>query len=138
MKEKNKASARKLKETAQVYNNLFENFNELKSVTDDKGNKNVRLKKKLEELEAVHSAWEVQLKEAQSKPEYYKNKSTSIRLSTIVKIRAKMLKDYTEGKMSTWDLEVAFLAWEKMKVLYSDSEGEEDHQVVKQAGPSEK
>ena len=59
VKEKSEASAQKLKEAAQAYKNLSKRFNELKSTANDKGNENVRLKKKLEELEAAHSAREV-------------------------------------------------------------------------------
>ena len=108
--EKSETSARKLMEAAQVYNNLSKKFNELKSDADDKRNEKVRLKKKLEELEAAHSTREAKLKEAWSKVGYYEYKSRSIKLFTIVKVRAEMLKDYKEGKMSTWDPDVAFLA----------------------------
>ena len=58
MKEKSEASAQKLKEAAQAYNNLAERFKELKFAADDKGNKIFHLKRKLEELEAAHSAQE--------------------------------------------------------------------------------
>ena len=49
MKEKSEASARKLIEAAHTYNDLSDKFNKLKYEADDKGNENVRLKKKLEE-----------------------------------------------------------------------------------------
>ena len=56
----------------------------------------------------------------------------SIKLFTTVKVRAEMVKHYKEGRMLTWDPEVAYSAWEKMKLLYSDSKGEEDQEAVEQ------
>ena len=71
-----------------MYNNLYEKFNELKFTADDKGKENVRLKKKLEEVEAILSTREAELKEVQSKVEYYDENSTSIKMFTTVKVRA--------------------------------------------------
>ena len=88
MKEKSEASTRKFAEAVQVYNNLYEKFNELKFTADDKGKENVRLKKKLEEVEAILSAREEKFKEVQSKVEYYDENSTSIKMFTTVKVRA--------------------------------------------------
>ena len=48
----------------------------------------------------------------------------SIELFTIVKVRVEMLKEYTEDKISSWDPDVAFSAWEKMKTLYLESDGD--------------
>ena len=50
MKEKSEASAQKLTEAVQAHKNLSEKFNKLKSSADDKGNENVHLKKRLEEI----------------------------------------------------------------------------------------
>ena len=58
----------------------------------------------------------------------------SIKLFTMVKVRVEMVKDYMEGKMSTWDPKANFSAWNKMKLLYSDCEGEEDQIMAEQAG----
>ena len=110
LKEKSEASTQKLIEAAQAYKNLSEKFNKLKSEVDDKGNENARLKKRLEELEVAHSAQEAELKEAQSKAEYYEDKSMSMNLFTTVKVRAEMVKDYTKGRMSAWNPEAAFSA----------------------------
>ena len=49
-------------------------------------------------MEVVLSAREAELKEVQSKAEYYVEKSTRIALFTMVKIRAKMLKEYPRAK----------------------------------------
>ena len=46
-----------------------------------------------------------------------------------------MTKEYSKGKSSTWDSIATSSAWEEMKLLYSDSEGEAD-QDVKDIGPS--
>ena len=62
--EKSGASAQKLIEAAQAYTNLSEKFNKLLSDIDETGNENVRLKKRLEELEPAYSTREVELKEA--------------------------------------------------------------------------
>ena len=53
-----------------------------------------------------------------------------------VKITPEMLKEYTKGKFSTWDPEGAFSAWEQMKLLYSDSEEEEEQQADEPTGSS--
>ena len=47
-----------------------------------------------------------------------------------------MVKEFSEGKATTWDLEAASKAWEEMKLLYSDSEGEEE-QATDDPGPSQ-
>ena len=97
---------------------------------------NVRLKKKVEELEALVSVWDKELADAWYKVDYYEDKSTSMKLFTTVKIRAEMTKEYSEGKVANWDLAAASSAWEEMKLLYSDSEGEDD-QGVEDIGPSQ-
>ena len=97
---------------------------------------NARLSKKLKEVEAALSAQEAELKKVETKAEYYDEKSTSIELFTTVKVHAEMLKEYTEGKISSWDSEVAFSAWEKMKTLYSESNGEGEQQEVEPVVPS--
>ena len=86
----------------------------------------------MDELETAQSAQEAELKEVKTKADCYEDKSMSIKLFTTVKVRVEMVKDYKEGMMSTWDLEVAYSTWEKMKLLYSDSEGNEDQEVVEQ------
>ena len=47
-----------------------------------------------------------------------------------------MTKEFSEGKAANWDLAVASSAWEEMKLLYSDSEGE-DEQATEEVGPSQ-
>ena len=59
-----------------------------------------------------------------------------MKLFTTVKVRAEMLKEYTKGKFFAWDPEDAFSTWEQMKLLYSDSEGEEEQQAGEPAGSS--
>ena len=61
-------------------------------------------------MEVVLSAREAELKEVQSKAEYYKEKSTRIVLFTMVKIQVEMLKEYTEDKSSSWNPDEAFKA----------------------------
>ena len=47
-----------------------------------------------------------------------------------------MVKEFSEGKATAWDLEAASSAWEEMKLLYFDSEGEDEH-ATEDAGPSQ-
>ena len=47
-----------------------------------------------------------------------------------------MVKEFSEGKATAWDLAAASSAWEEMKLLYSDSEGEDEH-ATEDAGPSQ-
>ena len=49
----------------------------------------------------------------------------------------KLFTIVTEGRMLAWDPEATFSTWEKMKLLYSDSKGEKDQEMAKQAGPSQ-
>ena len=92
-------------------------------------------------MEAAYSTQNAELKEVWSKAEYLEDKSMSIKLFTTVKVRVEMVKEYKEGKLLDWDPKAAFSAWEKMKLLYSDSEGEEDQEMAErvdhgQSGPS--
>ena len=80
----------------------------------------------MEELESLVSARDKELTDARYKADYYEDKSTSMKLFTTVKVREEMTKEYSEGKATNWDLAVASLAWEEMKLLYSDLEGEDD------------
>ena len=125
MKEKSEASARQISEAVESYNNLSGQYNDLKKDVDMKGKENVHLKKRVEDLETLVSVRDKELKDAKYKAEYYKDKSTSMKLFTTVKVRAEITRDFSEGKASTWDLAAASLAWEEMKLLYSDSEGED-------------
>ena len=59
-------------------------------------------------MKTTLSAQEVKLKIAKSNAEYYEDKSTSIELFTTIKVHAKMLKEYTEGRLSSWDPKAAF------------------------------
>ena len=47
-----------------------------------------------------------------------------------------MMKEFSEGKATGWDPAAASSAWEEMKLLYTDSEGE-DEQATEEAGPSQ-
>ena len=59
---------------------------------------NIRLKKKVEELEAIFSIQDKELADAQYKADYYEDKSTSMKLFTTVKVRAEMTREFSEGK----------------------------------------
>ena len=59
-----------------------------------------------------------------------------MKLFTIVKVQAEMMREYSEGKASFWDPVAASLAWEEMKLLYSNSEGEDEQNVEEDTGPS--
>ena len=125
----------------QAHNNLSDRFNKFKYEVDSKESENVLLKKRVEELEATYSIQNAELKELWSKVEQLEDKSMSIKLFTTVKVRAEMVKEFKEGKTSDWDPEAAFSAWEKMKLLYLDFEGEEDQEMAEradcgQSGPS--
>ena len=119
-----------------MHNILSEKYNEPTTSANHKERENAHLGKELKKVKAALFVWEAKFKKVESKAEYYEDKSTSIKLFTTVKVHAEMLKEYIEGKISTWDLEAAFSAWEKMKALYLDSEKEKDRLVVKPAGPS--
>ena len=47
-----------------------------------------------------------------------------------------MLTAYIEGRISYWDAEAAFSAWEKMKTLYSESNGEGEQQEIELVMPN--
>ena len=49
---------------------------------------------------------------------------------TTVNVRVEMMKKKLDGKASSWDTEATFRSWEKMKTLYSESEGENELQDV--------
>ena len=88
-------------------------------------------------MKAAFSTQEAKFKKVESKAKYYKDKSTSIELFTTVKVCAEMLKEYIEGRISSWDTEVAFSTWEKMKTFYSESDEEGDQQEVEPINSSE-
>ena len=119
-----------------MYNKLSDQYNVLKKGVDAKDGENARLKKKVEDLEALISARDKDLKDAQYKADYYEDRSTSMKLFTTVKVRAEMMKEFSEGKATGWDLAAASSAWEEMKLLYSDSEGEDEH-ATEDAEPSQ-
>ena len=119
-----------------MHNKLSNQYNALKKSADTKEGENARLKKKIEELEAVISARDKEMKDAQYRADYYEDKSTSMKLFTTVKVRAEMMKEFSEGKATGWDPIAASSAWEEMKLLYSDSDGE-DEQAIEEAGPSQ-
>ena len=120
----------------ETYNKLSDQYNALKKNADAKDGENARLKKKVEDLEALVSARDKDLKDARYRVDYYEDRSTSMKLFTTVKVRAEMMKEFSEGKATGWDLAAASLAWEEMKLLYSDSEGE-DEQATEDAGHSQ-
>ena len=113
----------------ETYNKLSGQYNDIKKSIDLKDAENARLKKKVEELEAEVSARDKALKDAQYRANYFEGKSTSMKLFTTVKIRAEMVKEFSEGKAT------ASSAWEEIKLLYSDLEGEDEH-ATEDAGPS--
>ena len=80
------ASTRQFFEAVESYNNLSGQYNDLKKDADTKGEENVRLKKRVEDLEALMSVREKELKDAQSKADYYEDRSTSMKLYTTVKV----------------------------------------------------
>ena len=47
-----------------------------------------------------------------------------------------MTREYSEGKASSWDPVAASSAWEEMKLLYFNSEGEDNQNVEEDVGPS--
>ena len=90
----------------------------------------------MEELEALISVRDKELTDARYKADYYEDKLTSMKLFTTMKVRVEMTKEYSDGMATNWDLAAASSAWEEMKLLYSDSEGEDD-QGVEDIGPSQ-
>ena len=102
-----------------------------------KGEENIRLKKRVEDLEALMSVREKEMKDAKYKVEYYEDKSTSMKLFTTMKVRAEMTRDFSEGKASTWDLAAASSAWEEMKLFFSDLEGKDAQNVEEDVGQAE-
>ena len=119
-----------------MHNKLSDQYNVLKKSAEAKEGENARLKKKIEDLEALISARDKELKDAQYRADYYEDRSTSMKLFTTVKVRAEMMKEFSEGRATDWDPVAAASAWEEMKLLYSDSEGE-DEQATEGAGPSQ-
>jgi len=135
-KEKSEAFTLKFLEVVEMYNNLSGQYNDLKKEAETRDTENARLKKKVEDLEALISAREKELKDAQYRADSYEEKSTSIKLFTTVKVRAKKTKEFSEGKATDWDPAAAASAWEEIKLLYSDSEGEEEYKT-EDASPSQ-
>ena len=72
----------------ETYNKLSDQYNTFKKSADAKDGENARLKKKVEDLEALISSRDKELKEAQYRADYYEDKSTSMKLFTTVKVRA--------------------------------------------------
>ena len=119
-----------------MYNKLSDQYNVLKKGANAKDGENARLKKKVQDLEALISARDKELKDAQYSVDYYEDRSTSMKLFTTMKVRAEMMKEFSEGRATNWDPVAASSAWEEMKFLYSDSEGE-DEQATEDVGPSQ-
>ena len=92
----------------QAYNDIANKYNDLQATSDLMIGENARLTKKVLEAEATISMWEAELKKVELKAEYYKDKSHSIEMFTTVKVCAKIMKEFTEGKSSSWDCEVDF------------------------------
>ena len=69
-----------------MYKNRSSQYNVLKKDVNVKEEENARLKKRVEDLEALMTAREKELKDAQFKVEYYEDKSTSMKLFTTVKV----------------------------------------------------
>ena len=136
VKEKCETFAQRLVEAVQAYNNIFKKYNELKDFADLMKSENARLSKKLKEAEVALYVPEAEFKKVESMAEYCEDKSTNIELFNVFKVRAEMVKEYTEGTIFSWDPEATFSAWEKMKTLYLESDGEGDQQEVEPAGPS--
>ena len=57
-----------------MHNKLSNQYNALKKSADTKEGENARLKKKIEELEAVISARDKELKDDQYRADYYEDK----------------------------------------------------------------
>ena len=128
LKDKHEAFAQKLVEVVQSHNQVSEKFNELKSSADLLKSENTRLSKSLKEAETTIFVREAELKKVEQKAEYYEDKSSSMKMYTTVKIYAEMKRQFLDGKASSWDTKASFKSWEKMKTLYSKSEGENEHQ----------
>ena len=123
-------------ETTQVHNEILNKYNQLNSIADLMKSKNAHLSKILKVAEATLSLQKAELNQVEQQAKYYKDKSSSIKMYTMVKVRVEMLKEYTKGKTSSWDPEVAFKAWEKMNTLYSEFEGEDELQEVGSVEPN--
>ena len=102
LKEKYEAFARKVTEVVQAYNDISRKYNELQNVVDLMKNENAHLTKSLNEAKATISVREAELKRAEQQTEYYEDKSSSTEMFTTIKVRAKMMKEFTEGKTSLW------------------------------------
>ena len=68
-----------------MYKNRSSQYNVLKKDVNVKEEENARLKKRVEDLEALMSVREKELKDAQFKAKYYEDKSTSMKLFTTIK-----------------------------------------------------
>ena len=101
LKDKYEAFARKVVEVAQMHNEIPNRYNELKSIANLIKSENAHLSKSLKAAESTFSIWEAELKRVEQQVKYYEDKSSSIEMFTTVKVRAEMLKEYSEGKASS-------------------------------------
>lgn len=56
-----------------------------------------------------------ELKEVKKRAEHFEDKCTSIEMFTNIKVHAEMMKEFADGKASSWDVETEQVAWEKIK-----------------------
>ena len=108
VKGKSEDYVQKYNKVIQAHNILSKKYNEFKFSVGHKDSENAHLSKELIEVKAALSAWETELKKVKSDVKYCEDKSISIKLFTTIKVCAKMLKEYTEGTLSSWNLDVAF------------------------------
>ena len=108
LKDKSEASAWKMSEAVLAYNDVSTKYNDLWAFSNLIKSENAHLSKKLKEAETTFFVQEAELKKVELKVEYYEDKSRIIKMFTIVKVRAEIMKEFTEGKSSSWDPEVDF------------------------------
>ena len=113
-------------EAIQAHNKVLRKYNELNSTADLLKSENACLSKSLKKAEATISLREVELKQVEQRVEYYQDKSSSMEMYTTVKIRVEMMRDFLDEKASSWDIKAISALGEKMKTLYSESEGEDE------------
>ena len=87
-----------------AYNEISTKYNDLQASSDLIKGENASLSKKLKEAKAIISMQKAKLRKIDYKAKYYEDKSRIIKMFTIVKVPVEIMKDFTEGKFSSWDL----------------------------------
>ena len=72
----------------------------------------------MKETKATFFEWNREHEKVDGKAEYYEEKSRSIEMFNTIKVCAELLREFIDGKSSSWNPEAKFIAWEKMKTLY--------------------